>query len=114
MTLAATATHANAAAVAAALQIQGENVDSTKRRTIRRTSHRPNYSLRRQHLARAVLDNPTNYTSRFAWAVAANPTIAATEPGAPSLENDIPYVITTVWDDLAGITQRDTQPIAPE
>lgn len=105
MTLAQAVTLANdqtfidrvtAAAVAAALQIQGEAPGNT-----------PTRAAKRSDLATAVLADPAGQSSRFARAVAANSTIQSSGTEAP--DGDIEFVIAAVWDDLAGVRYEDTQ-----
>lgn len=76
------------AIVQAALQIVGEDPGDDA-----------GLSYRRQSLGVSVLQRPSDLADRFAWAVAANPVITAS-----STDNDIQYTITTVWNDIAGVT----------
>lgn len=76
------------AAVQAALQIVGEDGTGD-----------PALSYRRQSLGITVLQRPVEMALRFAWAVAANPVITT-----DSSDSDIQYTVTTIWNDLAGVT----------
>lgn len=81
------------AVVTAALQIAGEQTSSDN----------GEWSAKRQALAQAVLQSPASQTGRFAWAVAANSTVAAAGVGNPNFDNDVSFVVSSVWDDLAGV-----------
>jgi len=60
----------------------------------------------RRSLARSVLDSVESIVERFAWVVAANPTILASFGEGNQLniaDGDIEYVISQEWDRLAGV-----------
>lgn len=86
-----------AAITAAALDVAGE----------RDTQRTFNVRQRRQLLASKVLADPAAEAPRFAWALAANPTIQGSGAGgqASVSDNDIAYVVTSVWDDLSGASE---------
>jgi hypothetical protein len=76
------------AIVQAALQIVGEDPGDDA-----------DLSYRRQSLGISVLQRPAEMAPRFAWAVAANPAITT-----DATDSDIQFTITTVWNDIAGVT----------
>lgn len=91
------------AVVAAALDILGEDPGTS-----------PQASTKRQMLAhRALLDIGSAYGA-FTYAVAANPTVVATfadngRSSAAIPDGDIAYVVSSVWNDIAGVTSFDDQ-----
>jgi hypothetical protein len=76
------------AIVQAALQIVGEELGED-----------PDLSYRRQSLGINVLQRPAEMAPQFSWAVAANPAITT-----EATDGDIQFTITTVWNDIAGVT----------
>lgn len=56
---------------------------------------------KRGSLARAILMAPAQYADLFVWPVVSNPTIAAA--GLASPDGDLAYVVTSVFDALAGV-----------
>lgn len=54
----------------------------------------------RSALATNVLNNPLGHVERFAWAVITNPSVAAS--GLAATDSDLEYVLTTIWDAVAG------------
>lgn len=77
-----------AAALTAAVDVGAEEFDGT------------NYKLQRRALVKAVLEDPTLWGSRFAYAVAQNPAITFA-----SSDNDIQFTVNSVWDAMAGAYQ---------
>lgn len=63
-------------------------------------------SIKRQTLANSVLKGGENW---FNWsiAVANNPTVQANGTAAP--DNDIEFTVTSLWDDMAGVSTIDLQ-----
>lgn len=55
----------------------------------------------RNTLATNVLNDPLAYTERFTWAMLTNGTVAAA--GINATDNDLDYVMTTIWDAVAGV-----------
>jgi hypothetical protein len=78
------------AAVKAAVAVANEGPSGDERRD----------SLR-GNLATNVLADPAGYEERFVWAVLTNSAVAAAGIAAP--DGDLDYVMTTVWDALAGL-----------
>jgi hypothetical protein len=88
------------AIVQASLQIVGEDPGTDA-----------DLSYRRQSLGINVLQRPSEMAPRFAWAVAANPAITT-----DATDNDIAFTVTTVWNDIAGVTSTPmvgNVPLAP-
>lgn len=76
----------------AARDVQGEPIGS------RTATHQ----AKRQQLARSIILSPTQYTERFAWMVAANPSVN------PAVDSDIQFTVNSVFDDVAGVDDTDT------
>lgn len=55
----------------------------------------------RKSLATNVLNDPKGYTERFAWAAVSNDEVATA--GTASLDSDLEYVTSFVWDQMAGV-----------
>lgn len=76
------------AAVTAAVNVGAETFDGT------------NYGLQRRALVKQVLEDPTLWGTRFAYAVAQNPAITFA-----SSDSDIQFTVNSVWDAMAGAYQ---------
>ncbi len=77
-----------AAAVTAAVDVGAETFDGTT------------YKLQRRALVKQVLENPTLWGERFAYAAARNPALSFA-----STDNDIQFTVNSVWDAMAGAYQ---------
>lgn len=77
-----------AAATTAAVAIGAEEFDGT------------NYRLQRRALVKQVLEDPTLWGTRFAYAVAQNPAVTFA-----SDDNDVQFTVNSVWDAMAGAYQ---------
>ncbi|OXM69621.1 hypothetical protein [Amycolatopsis vastitatis] len=60
-------------------------------------SNNPARSQLRRALATNVFADPSNYGTRFAWAVATNPVITMA-----STDGDVQFTVNSVWDTIAG------------
>lgn len=74
-----------AAAVTAAVNVGAEEFDGT------------NYRLQRRALVKQVLEDPTLWGSRFAYAASQNVAITF-----ESSDSDIQFTVNSVWDAMAG------------
>ena len=88
-----------AAVVATAIQIMAEDATSQ-------------YHDKRARLAYDVLQTPQRVSFTWNWAVSTNPTVvgkwaSGDQEGALG---DLPYVLSTVWNAMAGVTGLEPQP----
>ena len=103
------------AIVLAATQISGENPvkpDPAPDLTVIQAQ-------RRHNKATTVLNDSQNETPKFAYAAAAqaglNSVIGINEDGSlnytggASLDGDIAFIITNIWDDMSGVSYADLQ-----
>ncbi len=60
--------------------------------------------IKRQDFVKVVLSAPTEWTNQFALAVCTNDSITAL-----STDSDIEFMVSSTWDDLAGVTGNDLQ-----
>lgn len=75
------------------------------------------YYTKRQALANAVFGNTENEAKKFAMHVVSGGNILATVnnhgdieySGSSTLDSDIEFTITAIWDDRSGVIQADLQ-----
>lgn len=60
------------------------------------------YYNRRHELGVGILNNPTAYVDRFAWAAVTNTVINANSP-----DMDLEFVVVTIFDDMAGVNNDE-------